>query len=140
MLHKKELCILILGTLVFAVFGCRGGVEEEVESGKKYKMVTEKGLLSVSTPDKDNIWMVGYNGTIIHSDDGGKTWQQQISPLEIDLFDVFFTDDKNGWIVAKYGNASILLTIHSAGLWEARESSSTQRTAVRHGIASIMKE
>jgi photosystem II stability/assembly factor-like uncharacterized protein len=125
MLYKKKLCILILATLVFAVFGCRGGVEEEVESGKKYKMVTEKGLLSVSTPDKDNIWMVGYNGTILHSADGGKTWQQQISPLEIDLFDVFFTDDKNGWIVAKYGNA--FHTTDGGETWEKVETGTRER-------------
>jgi len=125
MFEKKKPYILILITMFLLVFGCRGNVEEEAISGKQYKRVTDKGLLAVSTPDKDNIWIVGYNGTILHSADRGNTWQSQISPVEIDLFDVFFTDNKDGWIVAKYGTA--LHTTNGGETWEKIETGTKER-------------
>ncbi len=108
MLNKKYFYIVLtLGTLYLCglVSGCSWKVEEEFGEIIPYNMLTEKGLLAVSAPDENNVWVVGHGGIILHSDDAGKTWHHQTPPVEIDLFDIFFIDNKEGWIVGKYGKA-----------------------------------
>ncbi len=47
---------------------------------------------------KNEGWLVGAQGNIYHSDNGGATWQKEISPTENDLFAIFFLNAKRGWI------------------------------------------
>lgn len=44
-------------------------------------------------------WAVGDRGVIWHTDDGGKTWSQQPSPVSCHLSAVYFADSKRGWAV-----------------------------------------
>jgi len=41
---------------------------------------------------------VGAMGLIMKTSDGGKTWTRQKKLTDCNLTDIFFTDDKNGWI------------------------------------------
>ncbi len=50
-------------------------------------------------------WAVGHDATILHSQDGGESWQvQQFLPqLEKPLFDIAFKDEQNGIAIGSYG-------------------------------------
>lgn len=62
-------------------------------------------LTSVDFIDENTGWVVGHDAVILHSKDGGKSWQlQNFQPeLEKPLFDVLFTDANNGYAVGAYG-------------------------------------
>lgn len=55
-------------------------------------------------------WMVGQSGVILHSTDGGESWQQQESGIdenlpeeEQTLRDVYFVNESNGWAIGNNG-------------------------------------
>jgi len=51
-------------------------------------------------------WAVGAYGSIVHTDDGGYTWEIQAERVHYEkpnLYDVFFVDEKNGWVVGEGG-------------------------------------
>lgn len=62
-------------------------------------------LTSVSFVDADNGWAVGHDASIVHTEDGGKTWTlQNFAPeLEKPFLDVLFLDKNNGFAVGAYG-------------------------------------
>jgi photosystem II stability/assembly factor-like uncharacterized protein len=59
-------------------------------------------------------WAVGHDATIIHTNDGGMSWQVQMqSPaLEKPFFDVMFTNESDGVAVGAYG---LFYRTHDAG-------------------------
>lgn len=59
---------------------------------------------------------VGLYGSIVYSDDQGKTWQQAKSPTQVLLTNVFFLDDKLGWAGAH--DTLILHTKDGGETWE----------------------
>lgn len=62
-------------------------------------------LTSVTFADENNGWAVGHDAVILHTGDGGKTWQMQnFAPeLEKPFLDVLFTDAQTGYAVGAYG-------------------------------------
>jgi photosystem II stability/assembly factor-like uncharacterized protein len=48
-------------------------------------------------------WAVGEKGMIVHTEDGGKTWQEQASGTKNVLNSVSFVDTQHGWSVGDYG-------------------------------------
>ena len=65
-----------------------------------------------------HLWAVGHDSVIIHSADGGQSWQRQfIDPdREQPLLDVWFDDENTGWAMGAYG---LLLTTRDGGAhWE----------------------
>ena len=65
-------------------------------------------------------WVVGDKGTILSTQDGGKTWQGQASYVEADLEDVLFLDRNIGWVVGSDG--TILHTQNRGKTWELQDS------------------
>ena len=62
---------------------------------------------------------VGEFGTIFRSEDAGKTWVSQPSPVEITLFGVGFADAQRGWAV---GLESVMVSTTDGGLtWQRQE-------------------
>lgn len=55
---------------------------------------------------------VGERGIVVYSDNGGKTWQQAKVPVAVSLTNVYFADEKNGWIV---GHAGVVLNSTDGG-------------------------
>lgn len=53
--------------------------------------------------DEDYGWVAGSAGYILHTDDGGATWNRQETGTELDFRDLFFLDRDNGWAVANFG-------------------------------------
>jgi len=68
----------------------------------------------------DDVWIVGYYGTILHSSDRGATWEIQLSPTRNALFKARFFDRSRGWIHGAYG--TILHTIDGGKTWRLQPS------------------
>jgi photosystem II stability/assembly factor-like uncharacterized protein len=58
-------------------------------------------LHSVFFLDESQGWAVGSKGTFLATVDGGKSWQIKPSPTEDALRDIYFTDDKTGWVLCE---------------------------------------
>ena len=83
-------------------------------------------LYGVSYADPDHLWVVGEFGTIMASDDGGRTFRQQHSPIESTLSGVHFIDARRGWAVG-IDNA-ILHTDDGGATWNAQTPPIAQRS------------
>ena len=60
-------------------------------------------------------WVVGTNGTILHTDDGGQTWDLQHSDPDEALWGVFFIDELEGWAC---GWSKVYHTSNAGETWE----------------------
>jgi photosystem II stability/assembly factor-like uncharacterized protein len=60
-------------------------------------------------------YAVGYLGSIYFTNDVGKTWTQQVSPVTTNLWDVFFVDTLHGWASGELG--TIIHTTDGGKLW-----------------------
>ncbi|MFN2599471.1 MAG: WD40/YVTN/BNR-like repeat-containing protein [Pyrinomonadaceae bacterium] len=58
-------------------------------------------LRAVHFVDERRGWAAGSKGTVIATDDGGRTWRALARPTEDALRDVFFSDQKTGWLVCE---------------------------------------
>jgi len=113
--YRKLVYLSFCMGVVILTSACRGNPEGEEKVFKNYQFITAQSLVGVSSPDPDHIWIVGFNSTILHSGDGGKSWLNQKCALETDLYDVFFLDSMHGWAVGKYG--IVLRTTDGGGNW-----------------------
>jgi len=69
--------------------------------------IDDKGPLTVLHPamlravffaGDQNGWAVGDGGTVVHTTDGGESWNASIVNPKADLYTVFFIDAQRGWI------------------------------------------
>ena len=70
--------------------------------------------------DAQNGWAVGYQGTIVHTTDGGAHWESQTSGTSTWLQGITFFSSTEGWAVGQGG--IILHTTDSGNNWEAQTS------------------
>jgi photosystem II stability/assembly factor-like uncharacterized protein len=83
-------------------------------------------LYAISYGDRDHLWIVGEFGTIMASEDGGRTFKQQHGPVESTLFGVFFADAKRGWAV---GMDNVILHTEDGGVnWLVQPAPVSQRS------------
>ena len=83
-------------------------------------------LYAMSFGDRDHLWVVGEFGTIMASDDGGRTFRQQHAPIESTLSGVYFADAQHGWAVGI--DATILRTDDGGTTWRAQAAPIVQRS------------
>jgi photosystem II stability/assembly factor-like uncharacterized protein len=77
-------------------------------------------LLSVNFANNTEGWASGRWGSIWHTSDGGKTWEQQESNTRFTLADIYFVDPNNGWAVGNQG--TIVHTSDGGKTWEKQNS------------------
>ncbi len=65
----------------------------------------DANLFDLCFVDVRHGWAVGDRGTILHTRDGGQTWNRQVCPVTCRLESVQFIDDRQGWIVGGYSSA-----------------------------------
>jgi photosystem II stability/assembly factor-like uncharacterized protein len=83
-------------------------------------------LYGISYADPDHLWVVGEFGTIMASDDGGRTFRQQHAPIESTLSGVHFVDTHRGWAV---GIDNVILHTEDGGTtWNAQTPPIAQRS------------
>ncbi|MEP6635582.1 MAG: YCF48-related protein [Acidobacteriota bacterium] len=58
-------------------------------------------LHAVFFVDQNRGWAVGSRGTLLATEDGGKTWKIKARPAEDVLRDIYFADASNGWVVCE---------------------------------------
>ena len=64
-------------------------------------------------------WVIGINGTILNTSDGGLTWLTQNSGTTEPLFSVFFANNLVGWAAGGSNNALLLKTSNGGQTWTA---------------------
>ena len=70
--------------------------------------------------DDNEGYAVGEAGTILRTENGGRSWTRVITNFTESLMRVDFADDKNGWIVGHKG--SILRSSDKGRTWVKQES------------------
>ena len=68
----------------------------------------------------NHIWAVGPVGAVIHSVDGGETWENQSLGRDVTLNGVSFASDTEGWIAGEFG--SILRTVDGGRTWQEQKN------------------
>ena len=77
-------------------------------------------LFSVSFGSGKHGWAVGRWGSVLHTADGGNTWEKQNSGVNYTLSSVSFVDEKNGWAVGDQG--TIIHTSDGGKTWGKQKS------------------
>ena len=103
------------------------GREAEAGSGSLARDRAGDRLSSVCFVDATHGWAVGGMGTILHTCDGGETWEEQNSGVHVLLEKVHFVDRQYGWVVGgwprdyelaiKGGMGVILATVNGGETW-----------------------
>ncbi len=111
-----------VGQKLIAV-GERGHILLSESQGAEWtqaRVPTRSGLTAVFAVDEERSWAVGHDAVIVHSGDGGDTWERQFyaPELEMPLFDVWFENARHGLTVGAYG--LVLETFDGGGSWEMR--------------------
>ena len=65
-------------------------------------------------------WAVGTDGTILHTEDGGRSWEPQSSGTTVHLSSVAFATPQSGWAVGEKG--TILHTEDAGATWKPQSS------------------
>jgi len=76
-------------------------------------------LYGATFATKDEAWVAGEFGVILHSTDGGLTWQQQRSGVETTLFGIHALDSQHAWAV---GLEAVLLSTTDGGAQWKKEA------------------
>jgi photosystem II stability/assembly factor-like uncharacterized protein len=93
------------------------------DGGGNWRQVAISGEGPFGGPFKDVFfvgdagWIVGGEGLILHSNDGGKTWNKQSSGVQETLLKVFFLNRDKGFTVG--GDGTILKTDNGGTSWES---------------------
>jgi len=67
----------------------------------RQKPGTMTWLRSVFFVNANRGWAAGGKGTLLSTDDGGKTWKVSYTSIDDVVRDVFFLDERNGWLVCE---------------------------------------
>jgi len=71
-------------------------------------------MLSIVFQTQEIGWIVGSNGVILKTTDGGINWGRQLCPTVQNLCSAFFISPMTGWVVGNYG--TILKTTDGGGI------------------------
>lgn len=72
--------VAMAGKRIVAV-GLRGHIVYSDDDGKSWtqaQVPVSADLVAVSFPDEKNGWVTGHGGVVLHTSDGGKTWEKQL--------------------------------------------------------------
>lgn len=98
-LRSFEILVLLLLAPVAGAKDIATGLDPSNASTWELPTADLYGVAAV----ENSAWAVGYWGTAVHSEDGGKTWKSAATPIETTLFSVGFADPQRGWAVGEKG-------------------------------------
>ncbi len=119
----ERLCAYLMTLLLVLLCGCDFPTSDnpETQSGK-WEVVRGsqgdsfyRGLFSV---DQHDGWIVGDAGRILHTNDGGDTWESQRSGTQSSLYSIVFVDRLTGW--ASGGSNTIIHTTNGGISWTSQ--------------------
>lgn len=89
------------------------GFQDPLAVPAQASALAARGLLQDVARVGQRLVAVGQRGHIVHSSDGGSTWQQSKVPVSSDLTAVFFVGERKGWAV---GHDGVVLATSDGGL------------------------
>jgi photosystem II stability/assembly factor-like uncharacterized protein len=84
-------------------------------------------LWKVDFVDANHGWACGENGTILHTSDGGSTWETQTCETNLGIVNIRFVDTQNGWAICGSTGlgGAILHTTNGGATWTTQVSGTT---------------
>jgi photosystem II stability/assembly factor-like uncharacterized protein len=79
------------------------GVFYTEDGGQSWARISNSGGYAFHFIDLNQGWLLTGNGIILHTQDGGYTWEGQNRLTNVSLEDVWFTDENNGWAAGGFG-------------------------------------
>ncbi|MEC9091378.1 MAG: YCF48-related protein, partial [Planctomycetota bacterium] len=98
---------------------------------------TDSTLRSIFFVDYDFGWAVGDKGTILRTDDGGRTWNSISSPRDVIWNQVFFKDEKVGWIAGGHYRGPMQRSI--GVLIKTEDGGKSWKNISQNGLSFIRK-
>jgi photosystem II stability/assembly factor-like uncharacterized protein len=92
------------------------GVLRTIDGGETWRRCSEKSFLfDIRIVSRDEAWVVGANGLLLHTGDGGETWSETKLPKPYEsmwLSSVVFQNGRRGWVA---GDKGVILTTGDGG-------------------------
>ena len=103
-------------TLLFAIFSTNAFGQE---GWTKQTSPSSLGIMCVYAIDSLNIWAAGSEGLIIHTTDGGTTWDSIPSGVTVSLYTIEFINSDTGWVAGDDDDlvSTILRTTDGGASW-----------------------
>ena len=98
----------------------------------------DHNLYAVFFIDPQTGWISGQEGLVLHTADGGQTWNQQETDAYDDLHDIVFIDKQRGWAVG--GDIFANMILHTANGGETWEPQSGGRSTALRSISVHKQE
>lgn len=121
-LADKSLMVSIakVGTSMVMV-GERGHVLKSKDEGKTWQQIENVPVnitLTKVVAYNNHVWAVGHDTSVIHSKDGGDTWELQFydADRETPLLSVYFENENKGFAIGAYG--TLLSTEDGGDNWD----------------------
>lgn len=116
---KMLLKIFIFSSLSLFLQNCNKNITEQrtinkIGSWEIVEIGVSNNLYDLDFINDETGWIIGEDGIILHSTNGGQSWYQENLPIQDILFAIDFIDNKNGWIC---GRNSIINTNNSGNSW-----------------------
>jgi photosystem II stability/assembly factor-like uncharacterized protein len=115
----KRIVVCILAVVVIFTVGCKDSGDS---SGGVWNLIYEASddvyYSALCFPDENNGWVVGFTGRILHTSDGGTTWETQDSGTSSDLQCVCFTNVQTGCIGTRDGKIGRTTDGGSSWTWQ----------------------
>lgn len=124
-----------LGVILRTTTGIKkdgSSVWKHQRGGPRFHNSADGLLLGVDFVSKKLGWAVGENGTILHTRNGGVTWEAQSSPTHL-LFDVCIVAKDKAYVV---GDRGTILQTHDGGTkWQAQDSRTAECFGATHFVS-----
>lgn len=116
---------LVVGEQGIVLITVDGGNDWNERKDLQEQFVVEESpfaaaLFSIFFVDASRGWIAGDYGIILHTEDGGTSWEKQESGSSDLFMDIYFADPLSGWAVGEFG--SIIRTLDGGKTWQRQES------------------
>lgn len=116
------------GNASYSIFGKQATVWKTTDGGETWEetvFTSEVWLNGVYFEDENTGWAAGEGGTLIHTDNGGQTWTQQVNPFgdQHDLYAIQGAGESTNWSAGD--NGIVLQTTNDGALWNIKSGSGT---------------
>ena len=129
----KRIVVTILAVVAVFTVGCQesGHSSEDARAKSSWNLIYEAPddvyYSALCFPDKKEGWVVGWSGRIVHTSDGGGTWETQDSSTSSDLECVRFIDERAGWIGTRDGRIGRTTNGGDSWTWQEPLESNPER-------------
>ena len=123
--HPHHTSAVLFMALLFVAACHPTGGDGDRYLGSAIDRLTQRDRLYDVAFAGGNVWAVGFPGLILHSPDGGETWEAQEGGGTEALFDVEMLDDSTGWIAGR--NGLVLHTSDGGATWSPQETPTDKR-------------